>query len=212
MFFTNRRVAGRRLAARLARYRPLRPLIVALPPGGVAVAHEVAAALGAPLDALVVEPVTAPDDPEALIGAVTPDTTILDGEAIAAFAVSSHDIVRESLRARAAVSDRLAACRRAVDATAVAQRTVILVADGIRRSADVVAAAETARRLGAERVIVATPVSAPEAIRVVRAATDEFVYLAAPTDFHSIEYWYSDDGGTDLPAIRRLLAVEAAPS
>lgn len=205
MFFTNRRVAGRRLAERLMRYRPFHPLILGVARGGVPVAHEVAKALATDFDVLVVRKIAAPTHPEIAVGAVAPGVTVFDGDAIAALDVRTDYLARMTAAQRAAVEDAVIRYRGDAPGLDLAQRTVIVVDDGVRTGATAAAALQAARRLGAAQAIVAVPVCAPATMRSLRHAADDLVYLNAPTDPRPLAYWFSDFPVVDDAEVRRLV-------
>jgi putative phosphoribosyl transferase len=205
MFFTNRCDAGRRLVSPLRRYQPDHPLVLGLPRGGIVVAFEVAHALGAPLDVLVVRKLGAPDHPELAIGAVAPNVTVLDQETIDLLAVSQEYLSAVLTRERQAMSRMLALFRGQDPFPKVECRTVIIVDDGVATGSTALAAADAVRQGGANRVIVAVPVCAPESIDRLRQSADDVVFLEAPPDFRAVGYWYADFTQTSDDEVRQLL-------
>ena len=205
--FTDRRQAGRLLAAELGRYRgDAGVLVLALPRGGVPVAHEVALALDAPLDVLVVRKLGAPGHRELAVGAI----------ASGGARVFNEDVVRW-LRLDDATLDRIAADERqelarrealyrgdepALSATG---RTVILVDDGVATGATMLVALHALRQLGAGRLVVAAPVGAPDSLERLEQAADEVVCLARPPYLVSVGQWYDDFSQTSDAEVRALL-------
>jgi putative phosphoribosyl transferase len=191
--FPDRRAAGRMLAARLCELELEAPVVVALPRGGVPVGHEVARALGAPLDVALVRKLGAPRQPELGIGAVGEDgTVILDADTIASLGVTREQI--EAIAEREALElERRRRLYRGDDAPVdVSGRTVVLVDDGIATGVTTAAACEMLRERGAERVIVAVPVCARGAIERLRERLGEVVCLQLPSRFRGVGAWYDD--------------------
>lgn len=192
--FKNRREAGRRVADRLSLYRE-RPevLVLALPRGGVPVAREIAAALHAPLDLLIVRKLGLPGDEELAMGAVAANgVQVLNRRLIASFGVPASEVARAVARERREVARREAACRGDSPPLVLRGRTVILVDDGVATGATMRAAIAVVRAEHASRVVVATPVIAREAYLELRAKADEFVALQIPKEFVAVGDFYTD--------------------
>lgn len=187
------------------RYRPFHPLVLGIARGGVPVAHEVAQALGADLDVLVVRKIAAPTHPAIAVGAVAPGVTVFDGDTIAALDVRTDYLARMTAAERIAVAEAVTRYRGDAPPLDLAQRTVIVADDGVRTGATAAAALQAARRLGAAQVIVAVPVCAPATMRPLRRAADDLVYLNAPTDARPLAYWFSDFPIVDDAEVRRLV-------
>jgi predicted phosphoribosyltransferase len=205
MYFTNRSDAGQRLAEAVAPLAADRPVVLGLPGGGVPVAYEVARALGAPLDVLVVRKLGAPGHEELAIGAVGPGVTVIDDDLVAALQVPAAYLDRALARERAEVERRMALFSEGPVPPAIRNRTVLLVDDGIATGATALAAVRAARMLGATRVVVAAPVASAEAVRRLREAADDVVCLATPFDFQAVGHYYRDFGHVSPEAVRLLL-------
>lgn len=205
MFFQNRVVAGRRLAEALRHYADAHPIVLGLPRGGVPVAFEVAHALGAPLDVLVVRKIGAPGRPELAIGAVGVDVTIVDQEAVALLGVPDSYIARAAAQERALVHRTARLFQREGSPLDLTGRTAIIVDDGVATGSTALAAIEVARQLGAGRVTIATPVCAPQARTLLQNAADDVVCLEAPADFPAVGYYYEDFEQTTDAEVRELL-------
>ena len=187
------------------RYRPFHPLVLGIARGGVPVAHEVAKALGADLDVLVVRKIAAPSRPEIAVGAVGPGVTVFDGDTIAALDVRTDYLARVTAAERIAVAEAVRRYRGEAPPLDLAQRTVIVADDGVRTGATAAAALQAARRLGAAQVIIAVPICAPATMRPLRHAADDLVYLNAPTEARPLAYWFSDFPIVDDAEVRRLV-------
>ena len=182
--FRDRGDAGRRLAARLERLRHEAPVVLALPRGGVPVAGEVAAALAAPLDVIVVHKL---GDPDARFGAVAEDgLAVVDHDRARELGIDPTRLsaLREQAGAMAATSGwRLRRGRTPHD---IVGRTVVLVDDGVGTGDSAIAAARTARRRGAARIVLAVPVARAAALARLGEELDEVVCVeVAP-----IARWY----------------------
>jgi putative phosphoribosyl transferase len=186
MYFANRNAAGRWLGAALEPYRSTRPLVLALPRGGVPVGYEVAHALGTELDVLVVRKIGAPGNPELAIGAVAPDVVLIDDEAVQALGVSEPHPERALRRAQQEMQDGLERFRGTQPRPDVRQRTVILVDDGIATGAT-------------------APVCSRPAAQALRSVADDVVCLYCPEPFAAVGYWYADFAQTTDQEVRDLL-------
>ncbi|MGW8974240.1 phosphoribosyltransferase family protein [Streptomyces platensis] len=210
MLFTDRADAGHRLAEALQHLEGEEPVVLGLPRGGVPVAFQVALALKAPLDVIVVRKLGVPYQRELGFGAI--------GEG--GVRVISDDIVR---RGRLGQAD-LASVEHAEAAELARQaerfragrprlslegRTVIVVDDGIATGATAAAACQVARAQGAARVVLAVPVAPPDAAERLRTSTDEFVCLSTPFAFSAVGEWYRDFSQTPDDEVVALLAQAA---
>ncbi|WNV73732.1 phosphoribosyltransferase family protein [Geodermatophilus sp. DSM 44513] len=208
--FADRTAAGRALAARLAGHAAPDLLVLGLPRGGVVVAAEVARALGAALDLVVVRKVAAPGRPELAMGAIA----AVDGEVEtvreervlgrADVDGAAFDGVRE--RELAELRRREAAYRQGRPAAFPAGRPVLLVDDGLATGSTMRAAVAAVRRQGPARVTVAAPVGAPSACARLAAEVDDVVCLWTPTPFRAVGQGYADFRATTDDEVRAALA------
>lgn len=205
MRFRDRREAGALLAERIAKMDLATPLVLALPRGGVPVATEVAKAIGAPLDVLVVRKVGAPQHREYGIGAIAEGgVTVADEDAARSVGVSPDRFRQLALQEREELDRRVRRYRGDHSLPDLRQRDVVLVDDGLATGVTAEAAIVAAREMGARRVILAAPVSARDtAERLGRIA--EVVYLDAPTHFRAVGEWYDDFGQTSDDEVLELL-------
>lgn len=191
--FRDRREAGCALAAELRRMKIEAPVVVALPRGGVPVAHEVAMALGAPLDIALVRKLGAPRQPELAIGALGEDgTLIVDRDTIASLGIGSAEIESIVRREAAELERRRDLYRRGGDAVDVAGRTAIVVDDGLATGATAAAAVRVMDARDARRTIVAVPVCPAGLSRGVREQLGELVCLERRSRFGGVGAWYED--------------------
>jgi putative phosphoribosyl transferase len=194
MAFRDRAEAGRRLAASLARLRDEHPVVLALPRGGVPVAFEVARALDAPLDVILVRKLGVPAQPELAMGALGEDgVRVLNDDVLRTAHVSPQSIEAVEARERAELERRAHAFRRGAPMTPIDGRTVIVIDDGIATGSTMLAAVEVARARGARRVVVAAPVAPPETVRTFeRSVADEVVVVEQPSRMWANGGWYDD--------------------
>jgi putative phosphoribosyl transferase len=213
--FSDRRDAGRQLAALLEPYRGERPVVVGIPRGGVPVAAEVARALDAPLDITVVRKIGAPQNPEYAIGALAEGGVhVLSGRIAGAIGLSEGALRALLARAEHELEARLRCYRGAREPIDIAGRTVILVDDGLATGRSARAAVRSVRRRGAARVVLAVPVAAPTAVEMLREEADDVVCVATPNDLWSVGQWYQDFAPTADDEVTALLAdlrSEASP-
>ena len=193
MSFRDRREAGRRLAEALDPLRDEDPVVVGLPRGGVPVAFEVARALDAPLDVLIVRKLGVPFQPELGMGAVGEDgVRVLNPEVVGGAGVTEEDIARVEARERVEVEQRARLFRRGSAGIPLAGRTVIIVDDGLATGGTARAAVRVARERGARRIVLAVPVAPPDTVDQLSAEADEVVCLESPEAFWAIGAWYDD--------------------
>jgi putative phosphoribosyl transferase len=210
MQFLDRHDAGRRLAAELLPLAPERPVIVALPRGGVPIGVEVARALGAPLDILAVRKLGAPGNPELGVGAVAEDGTgVIDprsaGEMGMTQAVFEATLARESQELRRRV-ERYRDGRPSID---VKGRTVIVVDDGLATGLTDLAAIRTLRNRGAHRIVLAVPVGSGPAVSMLAEEADRVVCLTVPRHLLGVGMWYRDFTPVSDEQVLALLAEAA---
>jgi putative phosphoribosyl transferase len=193
--FADRSEAGRGLAQRLLRFKDERPVVLALPRGGVPVGFEVARALDAPLDLVLVRKIGAPFQPELAVGAVVDGgrpETVLNEEMIREFQISEDYIAQESARQFQEIERRRELCFTGRARAPVEGRTAIVVDDGIATGATMEAALHATRRANPKRLVLATPVAPPDTIERLRPQVDEVVCLATPRLFGAIGAFYED--------------------
>ncbi len=209
--FRDRREAGRRLAAALAHLRAERPAVLGLPRGGVPVAAEVAAALDAPLDVILVRKLGVPYQPELAMGAIGEDgVRVLNRDLIARAGITDTEIARVEAAERAELERRARRFRGDRPALPLEGRTVVIVDDGLATGATARAAVQVARAHGARRVVLAVPVAPPDTVAALSADADEVVAVVRPTPFYAIGQFYDDFAQTsDEEVIATLEAARA---
>ena len=207
--FRDRRDAGQQLGARLRYLRDEHPVVVGLPRGGVPVAFEVARALDAPLDVIVVRKLGVPVHPELGMGAVGEDgVRVLTDDVVRQAGVSPSAIAAVEARERLEVERRAQLYRRGRPMIPLAGRTVVVVDDGIATGGTARAALEVARAHGARRVVLAVPVAARESVQELAGVADEVVVLATPFPFYAVGEWYMQFSPTPDDDVVRLLECD----
>ncbi|MGW2050097.1 phosphoribosyltransferase [Streptomyces sp. NPDC001858] len=198
MRFLDRRQAGRKLAeplrARQQRGALPDPVVLALPRGGVPVAAEVARALDAPLDVLVVRKIGAPFQEEFGVGAITGDDedAVFDPDALDRLGLSADALTPVVARERAELRRRERLYRHGRPAPDLREHTVIVVDDGLATGVTARAALRSVRRREARRVLLAVPVGARDTVDRLRAEADDVICLHQPAHFMAVGPWYDD--------------------
>jgi len=195
MLFQNRIDAGRRLAEALLKYRDRDPVVLALPRGGVPVAAEVAQALDAPLDLLLVRKIGVPIQPELAMGAVAdgePPSIIRNTDVIEVCgitaeefdAVCNQELAEIERRRKRYLGDRVRA--------EIKGRVAIIIDDGIATGATTLAAIRAVRRRDPKEIVLAVPVAPLETVKRLHPDVDAVICLETPEDLGAIGYFYRD--------------------
>lgn len=213
--FSDRADAGRRLAGHLRPYAG-RPdvVVLALPRGGVPVAFEVAAELGAPLDVFLVRKLGLPGQEELAMGAVaTGRVRVLNDQVIEAARVPPEVLDSVTAAEYELLEHRERIYRGDRPPVAVADRRVVLVDDGLATGTTMRAALAALRQQGPASLVVAVPTAPQPTCERLRAEADEVVCLLTPEPFYAVGLWYSDFSQTTDEEVRALLALasERAP-
>ena len=211
MRFRDRSDAGRQLASRLLPLRGTDVVVLGLPRGGVAVAAQVARALDAPLDVILVRKLGVPSQPELGMGAIGEEgARVINADVVRYAQVSEADIRAVERRERAELERRIKRYRGDTPREPLAGRTAILVDDGIATGSTARAACQVARALGASRVVLAVPVAPPSARTTLADAIDELICLETPGRFLAIGEWYEDFSQTRDEEVVSLLRAARA--
>ncbi len=211
--FSSRVEAGRMLAAALSSYKGKDVVVLGIPRGGLPVAREVADALQAPLDIVVVRKLGAPGQPELGIGAVVDGDhprAIFNQGVIESLGVEDEYITREIERQLKEIKRREIAYRGGEPSVALAGKTVIVVDDGIATGSSVRAALRGVRRAKPKKLILAIPVAPAETLEALRGDTDEIVCLETPEDFFAVGQFYRDFHQVGDDEVKRILAARRA--
>src|SRR5262245_34974542 len=205
--FADRRDAGRRVAERLADLTGGDVVVLGLPRGGVPVAAEVATALGAPLDVLVVHKVGVPGHEELALGAVADDGRVALNPAVISAAGLDRDRVGALARRQAEdLVQRGRDLRGDRNPVPVAGRTAVVVDDGMATGATMRVALAVLRARRPRAVVAAVPVASPEAASLVGAVADRIECVLTPSDFRAVGSWYGDFTQVPDADVRALLA------
>jgi putative phosphoribosyl transferase len=210
MTFRDRYEAGRFLAASLTRYAGADVVVLGLPRGGVVVASEVAKALGAPLDVIVVRKLGVPFQPELAMGAIAEGgERVINDITVRMAAVDPEGLAGVEDREAGELA-RQAGCFRADRSPAsLRHRTVIIVDDGIATGSTARVACQVARAQGAAKVIMAAPVGPAGVEAELKDVADEVVCPYTPAHFRAIGQWYDDFSPTADKEVVALLGEAA---
>jgi putative phosphoribosyl transferase len=205
--FHDRRDAGRVLARRLSAWRG-RPdtLVLALPRGGVPVGHEVAQALGLPLDVFIVRKLGVPGHDEFAMGAIASGgVRVMNDGVVRMLGIGPAEIEAVVQAETLELARRERLYRDARPAPVIAQRTVLLVDDGIATGATMRAAARALRAMAPARIVIAVPTGARSTCHALRPEADEVVCATTPEPFRAVGCWYEDFAQTSDEEVRGLL-------
>ncbi|CAI8869309.1 phosphoribosyltransferase [Methylocaldum szegediense] len=206
--FENRTDAGRRLAEALRAYAGRCDVIVlALPRGGVPVAYEVARALNAPLDLLIVRKLGTPGNPELAMGAIASgDASVLNRDVISLYRISGEIIEQVTANERQELERRERLYRGDRPYPELENRCIIVVDDGIATGATIRAGLAALRRKNPACIVVAVPVAPTDTLERLRAEVDDVVCLTTPTPFFAVGQAYRDFSQTTDDEVREILA------
>jgi putative phosphoribosyl transferase len=207
--FSNREEAGDRLAAHLADYHDDQTaLILALPRGGVAVGYRLSLALGVPLDVLITRKIGAPGNPEYALGALCETGALFwNEEALASFSLDPRDLDEAIHVAEDEIRRRIALYRQGQPLAPLADKTVILLDDGLATGATFLASIAAIRRLQPKALIGAIPVGPPGTIREVGRLVDKLVVLLTPEPFYAVGYFYANFAQVEDRDVLRYLEL-----
>jgi putative phosphoribosyl transferase len=214
MRFRDRTQAGRLLAAELRRFAGRDPVVLALPRGGVPVGFEIARALGAPLDLVLVRKIGAPHQPELAVAAVVDGEQmeiVVNEDVAASLQLPKGYVEQQAARQVEEIERRRRLYLGERERVAVEGRTALVVDDGIATGATVRASLRAVRRRKPGRLVLAVPVAPPEAVESLRHEVDEVVCLHTPDDLYAIGQFYDDFSQVEDDEVRELLERAAPP-
>jgi putative phosphoribosyl transferase len=209
--FRDRIDAGRRLGQALWPLAHENVVVLGLPRGGVVVAAEVAHALGAPLDVVVVRKLGVPYQPELAMGAIGEGgTRVLNDDVLRLARIGQGQLEQVEARERDELHARLRRYRHDHPRIPLRDRVAVVVDDGLATGATARAACQVTRAQGARRVVLAVPVGPPDTVQEMRRDADEVVCLLMPEAFGGVGHWYDDFAQTsDREVVERLDAARA---
>lgn len=211
MVFVDRSDAGKRLAQRLGHLSTSEPLVVGLPRGGVPVALEVARALDARLDVIVVRKLGVPSQPELGMGAIGEGgIRVLNEDIIRSTRVSVDELESVERRERVELARRAERFRRGRERIPLLDRVVVIVDDGVATGSTARAACSVARAEGAQRVVLAVPVAPADWEDLLSPVADELVTLLNPADFRSVGLFYENFSQTSDDEVVDCLRASTA--
>jgi predicted phosphoribosyltransferase/pimeloyl-ACP methyl ester carboxylesterase len=207
--------AGKKLAERLTHLKDENPIVLALPRGGVPVAYEVAKALGAPLDVVLVRKIGAPGQPELGLGAVVDGAnprTVYNEEVVRLVRPSERYLQAEELRQLGEIERRRQLYRRGCEPLPVKDRTVIVIDDGIATGGTVRAVLEALRAGGVKKLVLAVPVAPADTLEELSTLADEVIVLATPDPFYAVGAHYKNFDQTSDEEVIDLLSKAETPA
>ncbi len=210
MRFNDRKEAGQLLSLELARYKDGRDmLILALPRGGVPVAHEIASVLHCPLDVLVVRKLGVPGHEEMAMGAIaTGGIRLINPDIVSALGISPEAVEDVERKEEVELFRRERSYRGNRGPLDTRNKTIILVDDGIATGATMQAAIASLRQRRVRKIIVASPVAPRSVVLSLRRVADDVVTMLNPEDFGGVGRWYKDFSQTSDEEVQQLLEAE----
>lgn len=193
--FINRQDAGRQLVEPIRRFAGAAPVVLALPRGGVVVGFEIASALPAPLDLVLVRKIGAPWHPELAVAAVVDGPSpvlVVNDDIVRALGLPEDYLLRERDRQLGEIERRRAVYLAGRPRVEVAGRTAIVVDDGLATGATARAALKAIRQMRPARIILAVPVAPPDTLAMLEEECDQIVCPTVPDHFTAIGAFYGD--------------------
>ena len=209
MRFRDRREAGQLLAKQLDFIKGKEGVIVlGIPRGGVVVAHEVAQAIGAPLDVYITRKIGAPYNPELAIGAVASDGgMVLDRDLIQQLGVPEDYVEKETERQRREIERRTREYRGDRPPPELAGKTVVVVDDGVATGATTMATLRALKEQEPKELVLAVPVGPPDTIRELGKEADRVICLSTPRLFWAVGAFYAVFDQTSDAEVKQLLGT-----
>lgn len=207
--FRDRTEAGQVLAKRLLRFKGEHPVVLALPRGGVTIGFEIARALEAPLDVVLVRKIGAPMQPELAVAAVVDGETpelVMNENIVALLGLPDEYLMAERDRQLQEIERRRALYLAGRTRPSITGKTAIVVDDGIATGATAKAALHAVRRAKPKRLVLAVPVAPPETIDEMAGIVDEIECLESPPDFGAIGMFYEDFSQVSDSDVTAMLA------
>ena len=211
--YPDRRAAGAALARQLSAYRGRNDVVVlALPRGGVPVAHEIARDLNAPLDVFLVRKLGVPGHAELAMGAIASGgVRVVNDDVVSWYGLSRSIIDQVAAIEQVELDRREREYRQDRAGIELTGRTVILVDDGLATGSTMKAAVQAVRMQGPAKIVVAVPVGAADTCRALAGIADEVVCARTPEPFSAVGLWYRDFSQTTDDEVRALLQPGETP-
>lgn len=191
--FKDRQQAGAKLAEALRKYAPVKPLILALPRGGVPVGFEISKGLNAPLDVIITRKLGTPGNKELGVGAISEGgTKILDRNMLEQTGLTEEDLGEVVKQEQSELLRRIKLYRGNRPLPEVKNKAVILVDDGLATGVTAKAAIASLKKLNPKKIIFASPVCSYGVAQELGFLVDDFVCLKVPSNVYAIGYWYED--------------------
>lgn len=203
IIFRDRNDAGRQLAQRLQDFRVTDSIVLAIPRGGVPIGYQIASQLGLPLEVILSKKIAYPDNEEYALGAVSTDSIVLNSDVY----VDDEFIRMEAVRLRKVLKEKYNLFESRLEEIDLSNRNIILVDDGIATGSTVLACIETLRKKNPASITVATPVVPADRVRTFENASDQFIFLHAPSLFYSVGAFYEHFDQVDDSEVKRLLSL-----
>jgi predicted phosphoribosyltransferase len=211
--FRDREDAARQLAARMKDRELHKPLVLAIPRGGVVTGTVLAKELGAELDVVLSRKLRAPDQPELALGAVSEEGTVyLTRFAREEFGVTEESMANERRHQLAEIARRKQLFRAVRPQARITGRSVIVTDDGIATGSTMIAALQAVKPQNPRELIVAVPVASPDRLEEVRRWCDDVVCLHAPEMFWAVGQFYDDFRTVEDEEVVAMLRVFAPPA
>lgn len=209
--FEDREHAGRVLAQQFVGLPLERPLVLAIPRGGIDVGVEIARRLGAELDVVLARKLRCPFQHELAFGAISESGEVtLDRSSGVLGSISSEDLEAERRYQLAEITRRRELYRSVRPQAAVAGRSVIITDDGIATGSTMIAAIQSVREAGPRGIIVAVPVGSPERVEVIARLCDRMICLLEPEDFRAVGQFYRSFEQVSDERVASLLQAAAS--
>ncbi|WP_227763461.1 phosphoribosyltransferase [Zhaonella formicivorans] len=210
--FKNRTMAGKMLAAKLQTLKLTgKPIVLAIPRGGVVVGYEIAKALKAPLDLLIPRKLPAPLNPEVAVGAVAQDGTTYFNEKLLTYLHLSPESLQEEIdKEKREITRRMEKFRGSKEFPDLKGKSVIVVDDGIATGFTMLAGIRFIAKQQPEEIIVAVPVAPEDEVQRLGREVTQIITLAIPKDFYAVGQFYEDFTQTGDEEVTALLAKARA--
>lgn len=211
--YADRTEAGRQLAQIIADKNYEDPIVLALPRGGVPIAFEVAQAIDAPMDLVLVRKIGTPGQPELALGAVVDGQTpqcVVNEDIKKRAHISDAELERAKQRQIEEIDRRRALYLGGRDRLSVAGKSAIVIDDGIATGATARVALRALRKAGPAKLVLAIPVAPVETLKSLGDEVDELVCLQTPDPFYAVGYFYRDFDPVSDQDVASLLADNRA--